>query len=101
MQSGQLTVTGDNFTSILLSGRPRDVFVRFKSDGPFEHHEHHHHHHPCNPHHKDKLKWEIKGDDETALEHSRLLHHHHDRQYYLVISWEVESMREIDWVVLY
>jgi hypothetical protein len=102
MQTGQLTVTGNNFTSILLSGRPREVFVRFKGNGPDEHHEHHHHHpHPCNPVHKDKLEWEIKGVDETALQHSRFLHHHHDRQYYLIIRWEVESVREIDWIVIY
>ena len=101
MQTGQLTVTGKNFTSIILSGRPREVFVRFHKDGPFEHPEWHEHHHPCNPHHKDHLRWEIEDEDETSLEHSKLLHHHHNRQYYLVISWEVEAVREIDWVVLY
>ena len=92
MQLGQLTVTGNNFTSILLSGRPREVLVRFK---------HEHHHVPCNPHHKDHLEYEVKSEDESSLEHSRLLHHHHERQFYLIIEWRVEGVREIDWVVIY
>jgi len=103
MQTGELTVTGNNFTSILLRGKPREVFVRFKGEvfGRDEHHEHHHHHHPCNPVHKDHLEFEIVSDDETSLEHSRLLHHHHDRQFYLLIEWQVEGVREIDWIVIF
>lgn len=102
MQTGELTVTGNNHTSILLAGKPREVFVRFKGD-LYEHQGHRDfsHHHPCNPHHKDHLEWEIRGEDETALEHSRLLHHHHDRHYYLVIRWEVDGVREIDWIAIY
>lgn len=92
MQIGQLTVTGNNFTSILLAGRPREVFVKFKDER---------HHHPCNPHHRDSLEWEIKSEDESSLEHSRLFHHHHDRQFYLVIKWQVEGARDIDWVVIF
>lgn len=106
MQTGELTVTGNNHTSILLAGKPREVFVRFKGD-LYEHQDHpqsshsHHHHHPCNPHHKDHLEWEVVANDETSLEHSRLLHHHHDRQYYLVIRWQVDGVREIDWITIY
>lgn len=100
MQSGELTVTGNNFTSILLAGKPREVFVRFKGE-LFEHRDHHHHHVPCNPHHKDRLEYEVVSEDERAVEHARMLHHHHDRQFFLLIKWEVEGVREIDWIVIY
>lgn len=92
MQTGQLVVTGTDFTSIVLSGRPREVFVRFKAEQ---------HHVPCNPHHKDHLAYEIVVEDEDLHEHSKLEHRHHDRKFFLLIEWEVQSVREIDWIVIY
>jgi hypothetical protein len=96
MQSGNLIVTGENFTSIMLSGRPREVVVRFKDEEEFERR-----HHPCNPHHKDFLAYEVVREDETLAEHHRLEHHHHDRLFFLLIKWRVEGVREIDWIVMY
>lgn len=92
MQFGELTVTGDNSTNILLSGWPREVIVRFK---------HNHHHVPCNPNHHDHLSYHIKSEDEPQHVHQRVNHHHHDRQYFLIIEWKVSGIREIDWIVMY
>jgi hypothetical protein len=92
MHSGALTVTGENSTRILLSGRPREVSVRFR---------HEKEPHPCNPHHHDHLDWEIIHVDEDQHEHRKVIHHHHDRQFFLYIEWEVFGVREIDWFVIY
>jgi hypothetical protein len=92
MQSGELTVTGNNSTRIPLAGWPRQVIVRFER-------EHEHEPVPCNPHHHDRLEYEIIGVDEDHHDHRRPGHHHHDRQYFLVIRWEVAAIREIEWIV--
>ena len=92
MQSGQLTVTSDGSTTILLTGRPREVVVRFKHEKEPV---------PCNPHHHDQLHYRIKSEDENPHVHNKLGHHHHDRLFYLVIEWKVEGLREIDWIVLF
>lgn len=92
MQSGNLTVTGNDLTIIPLRGKPRNVEVHFKFEK---------HHHPCNPHHHDHLHWSIRYEDEDPHMHRRLDHHHHDRLFFLIIEWEVESVREIDWFVMY
>jgi hypothetical protein len=92
MQSGQLTVTSEGSTSILLTGRPREVFVRFKREpDPV----------PCNPHHHDNLHYRIKFEDEDPHVHAKLGHRHHDRLFYLVVEWRVEGLREIEWCVIY
>ncbi len=92
MQSGTLTVTGEGKTAILLSGRPREVVVHFvKEPEPI----------PCNPHHHDHLEYKIEHEEESLEEHHKIGHHHHDRQFLLVIHWEVESVREIFWLVFY
>jgi len=90
MQSGELTVTGRNSTRIPLTGWPRQVIVRFKHEiVPV----------PCNPHHRDELEYEVIGIDENMRDHHKPGHHHHDRQYFLVIRWEVSGIREIEWIV--
>lgn len=91
MQSGELTVTGCNSTRIPIAAWPRQVIVRFK---------HEHEIVPCNPHHKDELEFEIIGIDEHLRDHRKPGHHHHDRQFFLVINWEVSGIREIVWFVL-
>lgn len=93
MQSGQLTVSGKNSTRILLAGRPREVFVRFVDVDPV----------PCDPHHHrhDHLQYEVEAVDEDRKHHHDPGHHHHDRQFYLIISWEVVGVREIFWFVHY
>lgn len=92
MQTGELTVTGKGTTSILLLGFPRHVEVHFADVDPV----------PCNPHHRhDHLHHHVDGVDEDARHHHEPGHHHHNRQFYLVISWEVEGVREIIWHVQY
>jgi hypothetical protein len=93
MQSGELTVSGKNSTHILLSGRPREVFVRFVGVDPV----------PCNPHHHihDRLEYEVEVVDEDRKHHHDPGHHHHDRQFFLHIKWEVTGVREIYWIVRY
>lgn len=96
MQAGHLTVTGEGSTSIPLSGRPRDVLVRFKPApdptpcNPFDHH-----------HDKDHLSHRIDHEDEDKKNHHKPGHHHHDRKFFLLIKWRVGQVREIDWVVVY
>lgn len=92
MQSGELTVTGHDSTMIPLAGWPRQVIVRFEREDE-------HHHVPCNPHHHDKLEYEVIGEDEDPREHHKPGHHHHDRKFFLVIKWEVASIRDIVWIV--
>jgi len=55
MQSGTLTITGENSTYILLKKRPHSVKVHFKSE---------HECVPCNPHHHDHFHYEIRHEDE-------------------------------------
>ena len=92
MQSGELTVTGKDTTRILLLGFPRRVEVHFADVDPV----------PCNPHHRhDQLHYEVIRVDEDHRHHRPEEHHHHGPQFYLVISWNVESVREIIWHVDY
>lgn len=93
MQSGELTVTGKSSTRILLTGYPHRVTVRFIETDPV----------PCNPHHHhyDHLHYEIEKLDEDPRHHHDPGHNHHDRQFYLVINWEVAGVREIYWSVHY
>ena len=95
MQSGELTVTGEGKTIIVLRGRPREAVATFKPDhGPV----------PCDPHphhHHDELKIKIEHEDENMREHHKPGHHHRERQFFLVIEWKVSSVREIDWFVFY
>lgn len=92
MQSGTLTVTGENLTRIPLLGRPRHTEVHFT---------HEKEPHPCNPHHHDHLEWRIEREDEDPHEHRKMPHHHQERLFFLVIEWEVSGVREIDWHVIY
>lgn len=87
MQSGELTVTGKNSTRILLHGYPHRVEVRFVSVTPI----------PCNPHHHDTLHYDVAIVDEDPRRHHDIPHIHHDRQFYLVIYWQVSGVREIKW----
>lgn len=94
MQSGELTVTGIGTSLISLSGKPREVLVHFKCEVE---------HVPCNPHHHDKLKHKIEYKDEDLKEHHKHHKHHphHVRLFFLLIEWEVSSIRDIEWTVLY
>jgi hypothetical protein len=92
MQSGNLTVTGNNSVRIPLLGRPREVFCHFR---------HEHEPVPCNPHHQDHLEYKIESVDEDLHIHIRIDHHHHDRQFVLVIKWNVVDVREIEWLIVY
>lgn len=91
MQSGTLTVTGRGTTRIQLAVRPRRVEVHFVEQDPV----------PCNPHHHhhehDHLHYEVIGEDEDQRHHHEPGHHHHDREFFLIISWEVAEVREIRW----
>lgn len=95
MQSGELTVTGEGKTEIILRGQPREVVVQFKND---------HNPVPCDPHHNhrhDHLHAHVRHEDEDMREHHKPGHHHHDRQFFLFIEWKVSGVREIDWFVFY
>jgi hypothetical protein len=93
MQTGELTVSGKGSASIPLSGRPREVSVRFKHD--------HHPFPPCDHHDHDKLSHRITFQDEDPREHRRLNHVHHDRLFFLLIEWDVHDIREVVWVAVY
>jgi|HubBroStandDraft_5_1064220.scaffolds.fasta_scaffold75559_2 hypothetical protein len=91
MQSGELTVTGKNSTRIPLVRWPREVKVYFKGEPT---------HVPCHPHHPDELEYEVIGVDEDPKQHHKPGHHHHDRQFFLLIKWNVSGIREIVWYVI-
>ncbi len=94
MQAGNLTVTGEGSTSIPLAGRPREVVVCFKPEqDPI----------PCNPQHhrKDHLHHRIDHEDEDQRGHKKIGHHHHNRKFFLLITWRVEGVREIEWFAIY
>jgi len=90
MKLGELTVTGNNSTRILLDGWPHEIFVDFKKEIE---------HVPCNPHHHDFLEYFIDCVDEDPRHHHDPGHHHQNRQFYLVIKWKVSGIREILWYV--
>lgn len=92
MQSGELTVSESGQTRIILRGRPHHTRVHFKYD---------HHHVPCNHPDHDKLEWFVDHEDEDPRHHHEMPHIHHDRQWVLVIGWEVEGVREIIWSVTF
>jgi hypothetical protein len=80
MQSGELFVTGKDEAIIALNGFPRKVRVDFKGEPVVT---------PCNPHHHDKLEWEVHRS------------HHHHGGFILIIKWEVTGVREIEWTAWY
>lgn len=92
MTSGELTVSGKGETSIPLQGVPHHVEVHFLPD---------HEHVPCNPHHHDKLHYEVTHQDENPRHHHDKPHRHHDRQFFLRIEWAVSGVRTIRWFVRY
>lgn len=73
---GELFVTGEDSTEILLPQLPRVIEVKFR---------HEHHHIPCD-HHHDKLKYEVARNK---------------HQYKLIIQWHVSTLREIDWIAYF
>jgi len=81
MQSGELKVSGDNFTSILLSGKPREIIVRFES---------HHMPIPCDC--NNQLEYQVVVDETTCSYSSN--------QYHLLIKWQVSETKELIWCVL-
>ena len=93
MHKGELTVSGKGSISIPLTGRPHEVFVRFKHE--------HHHPTPCDHHEHDLLSGRITSVDEDMNEHHRLGHEHHDRQFFISIEWDVSAIREVAWHVIY
>ena len=95
MSSGEITVTGKGDVQIPLLGRPRHVEVHFVNDPawiPCNHHHHHKH---------DKLNYFVDSVDEDPRHHHDPVHQHRDREYVLVIEWQVEGIREIHWHVTY
>lgn len=93
MQSGELDVTGKDKVEINLGARsPCRVIVKFKGG---------HHHVPCNPKHRDELKWEVKNKHYHHPHDFRHDHCHHEDKYMLMISWDVTNVRTIEWVVYY
>lgn len=91
MQSGSLTVTGNNSTIIPLIGYVHKVLVRFKDECEVF---------PCNNHHHDHLSHKIEYEDEDPRHHNAPGHHHHDRKFVLFLKWEVNGVREIEWHVI-
>jgi hypothetical protein len=89
MQSGELTVSGNGTTRIILRGQPRNTRVWFKHD---------HNPIPCN-YNDDQLNWYVDHEDEDPRRHHDMPHIHHDRQWVLIISWNVEGVRDIIWSV--
>lgn len=80
MQAGELIVVGKNEAKILLHKFPYDVKVHFRDQFCET---------PCNPHHADVLEWEVQSS----------IHHHGG--FVLIIKWNVENVREIEWKVFY
>ena len=70
MHKGKLIVSGNGEARIELNGFPVKMNVDFSDEEVI--------YVPCNPHHFDKLEWEIN---------------HH----ILIIRWVVSNVREIEW----
>lgn len=89
MQSGDLTVSGSGSTRVILRGQPRTVHVHFKhGQQPV----------PCNPQ-DDSLSWFVDHEDEDPRRHYEIPHIHRDRQWVLIINWEVQGIRDIIWTI--
>lgn len=93
MQSGELVVVGNDKVDISLGHRPpASVFVYFLNEL---------HHVPCNPHHHDDLRYEIKNHHQHHPHDHRNDHCRHEDDYVLTIHWHVTGVRFIRWVVYY
>lgn len=80
MQSGELIITGKSRIIIPLNGFPSEVRAHFKDELEMV---------PCNPHHADRLEYEV------------LVSNMHRGGFALLIKWEVTGVREIKWHVAY
>lgn len=93
MHSGELVVVGNDKLEIELGNRhPSRVMVKFQD---------HHVIVPCNPHHHDQLRWEVKNLHQHHPHDFRHDHCHHNDNYVLIIKWHVSSLRVIEWFVFY
>jgi hypothetical protein len=93
MKSGQLTVTGNGDTRLLLDGPPRYVNVHFVNEPGLEPV-------PCNPHHiHDHVEYQIDYEDEDRRHVHDPGYHRHDRKFVLIIRWQVSGVRDIHWSV--
>jgi hypothetical protein len=72
MQSGELIVINVGEAQIELDGLPIKMIVGFSDRGDIIV--------PCNPHHFDKLDWEVNHN-------------------ILIIKWQVNGIREVKWDV--
>ncbi len=79
MLEGEITVVGKDTASIDLCSKrhPEKIVCHFKPK--------HHHHVPCNPHQEDHLQWSCSQ--------------HKNGHFYLIISWNTTSERDIEWFV--
>lgn len=93
MQSGELTVVGSGKANIELGKHhPKYIVVRFKDDHIVI---------PCNPHHHDHLKWEVRNLHPSHRHDHRHEHCKHDDRYVLEVEWRVTGVRKINWSVYY
>ena len=93
MQSGELVVIGNDKVSINLGRHPpKRVFVHFMNDFI---------HVPCNPHHHDDLRYNVKNHHHHHRHDHRHDHCKHDDHYLLTIHWNVTGVRLIKWTVYY
>jgi hypothetical protein len=84
IQKGELTVSGEGEHVIVLERRPHRVHILFLDD---------HNPAPCNPHHHDKLRHEVREIDEP--------HRHLSKHWILEIWWSVAGVRTVEYVVEY
>jgi len=80
MQRGELTVTGQDFAIIKLTGFPSKVDCFFKDQAVLV---------PCNPHHYDEVECEVHVSN-TSLS-----------GYVLKVMWTVTGVREVVFRVYY
>ena len=86
-EGGSFVVTGADSATFKLPGKkkPHDLHVHVGFDAacpPLV----------CNPHHHDKLIWEVRESPS---------HHRHSHPYELHIAWHVSGVRMIEWSVHY
>jgi hypothetical protein len=73
METGELSVIGNDFIELQLQGRPDRTRVHFAGEQVIA---------PCSPHHFDSL-------DSFVIQKGN--------QFYLVIKWQVSNTRDIKW----
>lgn len=90
LEEGEFTVVGNDDLEKVLAKEPRLVFLEFVDDQVLVPCDPHHHHHSHHRH--DHLDWYVKHYHK---------HFKHGNNYVLRVSWEVQSVRTVKYIIEY